>query len=81
MVDGGIRRGTDVIKALTLGADFVFVGRPFMFSAVVGGRRGVDHVIEILTSEFHRDLGLLGLRAPSEISEMQLYENDRSPTF
>jgi L-lactate dehydrogenase (cytochrome) len=66
MMDGGIRRGTDVLKALALGADFVFVGRPLLFAAVVGGERGVSHAIEILRSEIARDMALLGIRDLSE---------------
>jgi L-lactate dehydrogenase (cytochrome) len=66
MMDGGIRRGTDVLKALALGADFVFVGRPLLFAAVVGGERGVSHAIEILRSEIARDMALLGIRNLSE---------------
>ncbi|MCA8863651.1 MULTISPECIES: alpha-hydroxy acid oxidase [unclassified Halomonas] len=69
MVDGGIRRGTDVIKALALGADFVFVGRPFLFAASIGGRQGVTEAIEILRLEVHRDLGLLGLNSLDEVDE------------
>ena len=43
MMDGGIRRGTDVLKALALGAQFVFVGRPFFYAAAVGGERRRAH--------------------------------------
>ncbi|MFV0335838.1 MAG: alpha-hydroxy acid oxidase [Tropicimonas sp.] len=68
MVDGGLRRGTDVIKALALGADFVFVGRPFLFAASLGGEAAVERAIDILREEIHRDLGLLGLRETAEIS-------------
>src|SRR5262249_11981001 len=48
MLDGGIRRGTDVIKALALGAKFVFVGRPFNYAASIAGEAGVTHAIRIL---------------------------------
>jgi L-lactate dehydrogenase (cytochrome) len=61
MMDSGIRRGTDVLKALALGAKFVFVGRPFNFAASVGGRAGVAHAIGLLQGEVRRNLALLGL--------------------
>lgn len=73
MLDGGIRRGTDVLKALALGADFVFVGRPFLFAAAVGGERGVRLAIDLLCSEISRDMALLGLRDLSEIGPDHLH--------
>ena len=48
MVDGGIRRGTDVIKALALGAHFVWIGRPFLYAAIAGGEPGVQRAITLL---------------------------------
>ncbi|CAE6747441.1 alpha-hydroxy acid oxidase [Paraburkholderia nemoris] len=68
MIDGGIRRGTDVLKALALGADFVFVGRPFNYAASVAGKAGVAHAIGILYAEVQRNLGLLGLERIDELS-------------
>jgi len=68
MIDGGIRRGTDVLKALALGADFVFVGRPFNYAASVAGKAGVAHAIGILHAEVQRNLGLLGLNSIDELS-------------
>lgn len=68
MLDGGIRRGTDVIKALALGAHFVFVGRPFLYAAVAGGQAGVERAIALLQAEIDRDLALLGIRSLSEIT-------------
>jgi L-lactate dehydrogenase (cytochrome) len=67
MIDSGIRRGTDLIKCLALGAKFCFVGRPFNFSAVLGGRVGVAHAIELLRSEFSRDTGNMGINSVAEI--------------
>lgn len=61
MIDSGIRRGTDVLKALALGAKFVFVGRPFGFAASVAGEAGVLRAIELLKLEVSRDMALLGV--------------------
>ena len=69
MVDSGFRRGTDVLKALALGASFVFVGRPFLFAAAYAGEAGVAHAIQLLSKEIDRDMALLGLRELGEISE------------
>jgi len=61
MLDSGIRRGSDVLKALALGAQFVFIGRPFLFAAAIGGAAGVEHAIDLLRQEIHRDMALLGI--------------------
>jgi len=60
MFDGGVRRGASVLKALALGADFVFVGRPFACAAAVAGVAGVKRAIQILGEEVDRNMALLG---------------------
>jgi isopentenyl diphosphate isomerase/L-lactate dehydrogenase-like FMN-dependent dehydrogenase len=59
-VDGGIRRGTDVLKALALGARAVFVGRPILWGLAVNGEEGVRHVLELLRRELALDMALAG---------------------
>jgi len=60
MVDSGFRRGTDVLKAIALGARLVFLGRPMLYGASVAGEAGVTRVIEIMKTEIDRNLALLG---------------------
>lgn len=61
MVDSGFRRGTDVLKAMALGAAFVFLGRPFIFAAAVAGEAGVAHAHRLLADEIDKDMALLGI--------------------
>ena len=61
MLDSGVRRGTDVLKAMALGARCVFVGRPFNYAATVAGQRGVAHAIALIAEEVRRNMGLLGV--------------------
>src|SRR5438132_1226719 len=67
-VDGGIRRGTDVLKALALGARAAFVGRPVACALAVDGERGVSRVLALLRDELELGLGLLGCTSPAEVS-------------
>lgn len=60
LLDGGIRRGTDVFKAIALGASAVLVGRPCIFGLAVAGAVGVAHVLNILRAEFEVTMGLTG---------------------
>jgi len=68
LVDGGIRRGTDVLKALALGARAVQVGRPVLWGLAVDGEAGVRHVLELLRTEFDLALALCGCRNVAEIT-------------
>ena len=67
MMDSGVRRGGDVLKALALGARFVFVGRPFNYAAAVGGQAGVSHAISLLRAEVDRNMAMLGVNRLSEV--------------
>lgn len=67
MIDSGIRRGTDVLKALALGASFVFVGRPFAWASTIGGLDGTAHAIGLLATEVLRDMGMLGVNSLDEL--------------
>lgn len=69
LYDGGIRRGTDVLKALALGADFVLVGRPFLFAMASAGRAGVLHAVKLLRDEIERDVALLGCTDFSDLAQ------------
>lgn len=59
-MDGGVRRGTDVLKALALGARAVFVGRPVLWGLAAGGAEGVQHVLELLQGELDTAMALTG---------------------
>ncbi len=72
MMDGGVRRGTDVLKALALGAKCVFVGRPFGYAAAFAGAAGVRHAIDLLSSEVHRDMALLGITGVADLDPRRL---------
>ncbi len=61
MLDGGVRRGSDVLAALALGARLVFAGRPFISAAALGGHAGVAHAIELLRAEVDRNMAMLGV--------------------
>jgi isopentenyl diphosphate isomerase/L-lactate dehydrogenase-like FMN-dependent dehydrogenase len=67
LVDGGFRRGTDVFKALALGATAVGIGRPYLWGLAAFGRRGVARVIEIMRAELGMDMGMAGVATISEI--------------
>jgi 4-hydroxymandelate oxidase len=72
-VDGGIRRGTDVLKALALGARAVLIGRPAIWGLAVGGEDGVRDVLRLLGDEFHMAMALAGCRSTAEITRDLIY--------
>jgi isopentenyl diphosphate isomerase/L-lactate dehydrogenase-like FMN-dependent dehydrogenase len=71
-VDGGFRRGTDVVKALALGARAAFVGRPVAAGLAVGGEAGVARVLELLRREIELALGLLGCTSPDQVTRSHI---------
>jgi L-lactate dehydrogenase (cytochrome) len=72
MLDGGIRRGTDVMIALALGARMVFVGRPFAYAAAIAGQEGVEHGIGLLRAEVDRNMAMLGVSHCREMAADRL---------
>ena len=72
LLDGGIRRGTDVVKALALGADAVGVGRPVVWGLAAGGREGVSKVLELLREDFDQALAQCGGRRPADLTPDQV---------
>ena len=59
-LDGGIRRGTDIVKAIALGANAVLIGRPIFWGLAVNGAEGLRHLLELLREEFDSSMGLCG---------------------
>lgn len=74
MIDSGFRRGTDVLKALALGARFVFFGRPFNYAAAYAGEAGVEHAIRLMWEEIARDMALLGITEIQQMDKSRLRE-------
>lgn len=68
MLDSGVRRGGDVLKAMAMGARCVFLGRPFNYAAAVGGEAGVDHAISLLQQEISRNMAMMGVTSLQELT-------------
>lgn len=76
IVDGGFRRGTDVVKAMALGAHAVMIGRATLYGLAAGGQAGAQHALSILTTEIDRVLGQLGCRSFSEVGAHLIADRD-----
>lgn len=74
LMDGGIRRGTDVLKALALGADAVLIGRPYVFALAAAGALGVAHVLRILRAELEVAMALVGCNDLSCVQQTVLWK-------
>lgn len=67
MLDGGFRRGSDIVKAIALGADAVLCGRATTYGLAAGGAEGAARAVTILKSEVDRVIGLLGCRSMADL--------------
>ena len=74
ILDGGVRRGADAIKALCLGATAVMVGRAYLFGLGAGGEAGVDRALELLTGEIKRNMALLGCPSVQQLGSQYVRE-------
>jgi len=79
ILDGGVRRGTHMVKALALGAKACMMGRPYLWGLAAGGQAGVAHVIGLLNSELERDMALVGCRSIDELNRD--YVRRRTPSW
>ena len=70
--DGGIRRGTHVLKALSLGAKACSGGRLYLYALAAGGQKGVEKALENLHSEINRDMKLMGVTDISQLSRKNI---------
>src|SRR3954470_9165967 len=78
LLDGGVRRGVDILKARALGAHGVLTGRATLFGAMAGGEAGARRALEILASELERSMQLCGVRSVADISAQLLSPNSGS---
>jgi L-lactate dehydrogenase (cytochrome)/(S)-mandelate dehydrogenase len=76
LLDGGIRRGADVVKALALGVSLCLIARPHLFGLAVAGEAGVARVLDILRREIDRSMGLLGVSKLAELGPDYLMQRD-----
>jgi 4-hydroxymandelate oxidase len=75
LLDGGIRMGSDLLKALALGAGGVLVGRPVLWGLAVAGEAGVLRVLDLLAAEFADALGLAGCRDVTAAGQLRVWQH------
>jgi L-lactate dehydrogenase (cytochrome) len=77
VVDGGVRRGTHVVKALAMGANACSMGRPYLWALAAGGEAGVERLLRLLRAEVERDMLLMGARNVGELDRCFLAQRGR----
>lgn len=76
LVDGGVQRGTDIIKAIALGASGVLIGRPVLFALAVDGEKAVTRILEELKQELARNMALCGCTSLAEIKPELIFNHN-----
>ena len=79
IVDGGIRRGTHILKALALGANACSIGRPYLYGLAAGGQAGVERALQILRDELLRNMALIGCRSVSDLTRENIQWSGANP--
>jgi isopentenyl diphosphate isomerase/L-lactate dehydrogenase-like FMN-dependent dehydrogenase len=72
LLDGGVRRGADVVKAIALGARAVLVGRPYLYGLAAGGQAGVERALGLLIAEIDKALALVGVPRVADLDRSVL---------
>lgn len=76
-LDSGVRRGTDILKALALGASAVGIGKPFFYALALGGEEGVSHLLDLLQTELEAAMAICGLESISDCTSEDLVDPRR----
>ena len=79
LLDSGIRRGSDIVKAVALGADAVLVGRPVLYGIATAGEAGALHAIELLRNELDKTMAFMGCNAMADLRGDHVVPNRRTP--
>ncbi len=78
ILDGGIRRGTHILKALAQGENVCSIDRPYLYDLAAADQAGVEHALHILRAEVERSMGLAGVNSIKELSSQQLFNSKQT---